>query len=139
MMQFYETKMGRAFFERQLPELIRSIDALAAVLNRPAQTVTLPVEADTEFLSDLYYGNYEPGIFKLTPESSELTQTINRAHAALEETLSEDSREKLLVYEDALTQRDTFEMKQAYESGFRTAVQMIMAGLSLPVPQEEAH
>ena len=100
--------------------------------------VTLPVEADLDFLSELYYGNYEPGIFKLTPESSELTQTINRAHAALEETLSEDSREKLQIYEDALTQRDTFEIKQAYESGFRTAVQMIMSGMSQPAPQKEA-
>lgn len=132
-MNFYETKMGHTFFEHQVPELIRAIDSLTATLNKPVQTVALPVEADSEFLSDLYYGNYEPGTFKLTPESSELTQTINRAHAALEETLSEDSREKLLTYEDALTQRDTFEMKQAYESGFRTAVQMIMAGMAWPV------
>lgn len=137
-MNFYETKIGHTFFERQVPELIRSIDALATALNRPVQTVTLPVEADLDFLSELYYGNYEPGIFKLTPESSELTQTINRAHAALEETLSEDSREKLQIYEDALTQRDTFEIKQAYESGFRTAVQMIMSGMSQPAPQKEA-
>lgn len=137
-MNFYETKIGHTFFERQVPELIRSIDALATALNRPVQTVTLPVEADLDFLSELYYGNYEPGIFKLTPESSELTQTINRTHAALEETLSEDSREKLQIYEDALTQRDTFEIKQAYESGFRTAVQMIMSGMSQPAPQKEA-
>ena len=45
-MNFYETKIGHTFFERQVPELIRSIDALATALNRPVQTVTLPVEAD---------------------------------------------------------------------------------------------
>lgn len=138
-MNFHDTAMGRTFFERQLPELIRSIDTLAAVLNKPAQTVTLPVEADPEFLSELYYGNYEPGNFEQTPESARLTRSINEAHAALVEKLSGDSLEKLRIYEDALTQRDSTEMKRAYVSGFRTAVQMIMVGMSRPDPKEEAH
>ncbi len=132
-MNFYETKMGRAFFENQLPRLIQSIQALTAALEKPPQAAVLSVEASPDFLSELYYGNYEPGIFKQTPESSELTQAVNDAHRKLEAMLSLEGREKLMEYEDALTQRDTYELRQAYESGFRTAVQMILAGMSQPV------
>ena len=73
-MNFHETKMGRIFFEHQLPQLIQSIQRLTAALDKPTQALTLPVEAD-------------PG---------------------------------------------TADMQLAYESGFRTAVQMLAAGLSRP-------
>lgn len=131
-MNFHETEMGHTFFEHQLPNLIRSIDALVAALGKPAQPVILPLEPDPEFLSELYYGNYEPGTFKQTPESADLTRTINEARDALEAALSEAAQEKLRLYEDALSMRDSDEIRWAYESGFRTAVQMILAGLSRP-------
>lgn len=132
MMNFYETRMGHAFFERQVPQLIQSIQDLTAAMNRPAQAAVLPVEPDPEFLSELYYGNYEPGIFKQTPEADELNHAVNQAYQALAETLSEQSRECLEAYLDAVANRNTADMKRAYESGFRAAVQMIMAGLSRP-------
>lgn len=132
-MNFHDTKMGHIFFEHQLPQLIRSIQALANALDKPAPAVTMPVEADPGFLSSLYYGSYEPGIFQQTPEGKKLTQAVNAAHEELEALLSEESREKLVKYQDALTLRETADMQLAYESGFRTAVQMIVAGLSRPV------
>ena len=132
-MNFYQTPMGRAFFERHVPQLIHAIEALTTALDKPAQSVALPVEADPEFLSKLYLGEYESAPFRQTPEGAEFTRAVNAAHEELEAMLSEQGREKLVKYQDTLTLRETADMQLAYESGFRTAVQMIVAGLSRPV------
>ena len=137
-MNFHETVMGRRFFEHQLPQLIQSIQALTAALDKPAQAAVLPVEADPNFLSELYFGNYESGVFKQTSETSELSQAVKRAYNTLVETLPDQSREDLEAYLDAAADRNSDDMRRAYESGFCTAVQMIMAGLSRPVLEKEA-
>ena len=131
-MNFYETKMGRIFFEHQLPQLIQSIQRLTTSLDKPTQALTLPVEADPGFLSSLYYGSYEPGPFRQTAKGRELTRAVNAAHDELTAVLPEETRKKLMEYQDALTMCETADMQMAYESGFRTAVQMLMAGLSRP-------
>lgn len=131
-MSFYQTPMGRAFFERHVPQLIHAIQALTTALGKSAPALIQPVEPDPDFLSELYYGNYEAATFQLTPESSELTRAINQAHSELEEAIPDPCRAKLRAYEDARSARDAFEMRRAYEAGFRTAVQMIVAGLSKP-------
>ena len=132
-MNFHDTVMGRRFFEHQLPQLIQSIQGLTAALAKPPQAAVLPVEADPEFLSELYFGNYESGVFKQTSETSELNQAVKRAYNTLVETLPDQSREDLEAYLDAAADRNSDDMRRAYESGFRTAVQLIMAGLSRPV------
>ena len=129
-MNFYETRMGRTFFEHQLPQLINVLQALTAALDKPAQPVALSVKGDPEFLSELYFGNYEPGIFKSTPEGDKLIQKLNDAYDALVETLSKESRVKLDRYLEIAAERSATDSRLAYESGFRTAVQMIVAGLS---------
>lgn len=67
-MNFHDTQMGRNFFEHQLPQLIEAIQALTAALDRPTQTITLPVSAEADFLHDLFLGDYEPEIFKASPK-----------------------------------------------------------------------
>lgn len=130
MMDFYQTPMGHTFFERHVPQLIQAIEALTSALDKPAQAVTLPVEADPEFLSRLYLGEYESAPFQQTPEGAELTRAVNTAHDELEALLPEGCHEKLMQYQDTLTMREGVDLQMAYESGFRTAVQMIVAGLS---------
>ena len=137
-MNFHETRMGHAFFEHQLPQLIHAIQALTAALDRPAQLVTLPVEGDPEFLSELYFGNYEPGIFKSTPEGDSLVQKLNDAYDVLVETLSKESCDRLDHYLEIAADRSAADARLAYESGYRTAVQMIVAGLSRPDIRKEA-
>lgn len=132
-MNFHDTKMGHIFFERQMPQLIQSIQALTAALDKPARQVILPVEPDPNFLSELYFGNYECGVFKQTAEPNELEQAVKQAYNVLVETLPEQSREDLEAYLDAAAERNSDNMRRAYESGFRTAVQMIIAGMSRPV------
>lgn len=138
-MNFYQTPMGRAFFERHVPQLIHAIEALTTALDKPAQSVALPVEADPEFLSKLYLGEYESVPFRQTPEGAEIIRAVNAAHEELETALPESCHEKLMKYQDTLTMREGVDLQMAYESGFRTAVQMIAAGLSRPaaIPEDK--
>ena len=136
MMNFHETQMGHSFYGHQLPQLIQAIQALTAALDKPAQAVVLPVEADPEFLSRLYLGEYESATFRQTPEGAELTRAVNTAHEELVAALPESCHEKLMQYQDTLTMREGVDMQMAYESGFRTAVQMMAAGLARPVDRQ---
>ena len=131
-MSFYETEMGRTFFACHVPQLIQAVQDLAVALSKSAPMMALPVKPEPEFLSELYHGNYEPETFKQTPESSLHTQVINTAHEDLLTVLTQEGREKLVKYEDALAEHNSAEMERAYESGFRIAVQMMVAGLSQP-------
>ena len=131
-MNFHDTKMGHIFYEHQLPQLIQAIQALTAALGKPMQAVALQVEADPEFLSKLYLGEYESAPFQQTPEGVEINRAVNAAHAELEAVLPESCHEKLMKYQDTLTMREGVDLQMAYESGFRTAVQMMAAGLSRP-------
>ena len=139
-MNFHDTKMGHTFFEHQLPQLIQAIQALTIALDKPVQAVALPEEADPEFMSKLYLGEYESAPFRQTPEGVEITRAVNAAHKDLEAALPESCHEKLMKYQDTLTMREGVDMQMAYESGFRTAVQMIAAGLSRPAdaPRDSA-
>lgn len=129
-MNFHDTKMGHTFFEHQLPQLIQAIQALTIALDKPVQAVALPMEADPEFLSRLYMGEYESAPFRQTPEGAEITRAVNVAHEELEAVVPESCHEKLMKYQDTLTMREGVDLQMAYESGFRTAIQMIAAGLS---------
>ena len=136
-MEFYQTQMGRAFFERQLPQLIDAVNALAAALSKPVPAAVLPVSADSNFLRNLFFGDYEPEIFKVSPELQRLGQTVSQDYKALTATLSEDSMKLLEEYETALSERNIAVTEQAYQAGIRIAVQMIVAGLSPSVSSEE--
>lgn len=60
-MQFYETKMGHQFFQCQLPALLSALQRIADTLGQPPKAVRLSAEVPADYLSDLYYGNLEPG------------------------------------------------------------------------------
>lgn len=136
-MEFYQTQMGRAFFGRQLPQLIDAVNALAAALSKSVPAAVLPVSADPNFLRNLFFGDYEPEIFKVSLELQRLGQTVSQDYKALTATLSEDSMKLLEEYETALSERNIAVTEQAYQAGIRIAVQMIVAGLSPSVSSEE--
>ena len=56
-MEFYQTQMGRIFFERQIPQLIEAVNGLTAALSKPASAAVLPVSADPSFLRNLFFGD----------------------------------------------------------------------------------
>lgn len=131
-MNFYEMRMSRRFVERQLSQLTESIQALADALARPAGTITLPDQADSDFLEKLYRGNYEPAVFKPSAENRQITQAIRQAHITLSAGLSKSQQDALANLEAALSERSTIDAERAFEDGFRAAVQMMIAGLSAP-------
>lgn len=131
-MYFHETKMGHIFFEHQLPQLIDAINALTASLSKSVTPAVLPAAADPEFLHDLFFGNYEPEIYKVTPELQWFDQGVNQARGPLAKTLSHKSERQLEEYEAALAARNIAVTEQAYRAGIHAAVQMILAGLTCP-------
>ena len=136
-MEFYQTQMGRAFFERQVPQLIDAVNALATALSKPAPAAVLPVAADSNFLRDLFFGDYEPEIYKVSPELQRFNRAVDQAHTSLVATLPEDSVAQLEEYETALSERNIAVTEQAYQAGIRVAVQMIVAGLLPSISNEE--
>lgn len=134
LMNFYETRMGHNFFEHQLPELIKALNRLSAALSSPVPASQPAVSPNPKFLHDLYFGRYEPEVYKVQLENRQLSRAVSQARKALAETLPEESEKKLEAYEAALSARNADLTELAYESGVRAAVQMIMAGLSLPTP-----
>lgn len=134
-MNFHETKQGKMFFNAQLPQLILSIQELTAALSHPAPAVSLPIQADPDFLSELYLGNYESEVFNPAYADHDLTKAVEDAHTALVTAIPEHCRDALEKYADITAERNCAVAELAYESGFRAAVQMIVAGLSAPVPR----
>ena len=136
-MEFYQTPMGRTFFEHQIPQLIDAVNALAAAQSKPVPAAVLPVSIDPQFLCDLFFGAYEPEVFKVSPELQRLGRIVDQKYRSLTATLSEDSMKLLEEYETALSERNIAVTEQAYQAGIRIAVQMIVAGLSPSVSSEE--
>ena len=136
-MEFYQTQMGRAFLGRQVPQLIDAVNALAAALSKPAPAAVLPVAADSNFLRDLFFGDYEPEIYMVSPELQRFNRAVDQAHTSLVATLPENIVAQLEEYETALSERNIAVTEQAYQAGIRVAVQMIVAGLSPSISNEE--
>lgn len=131
-MNFYETKMGSHFFNHQLPQLIQALQDIAVALSRPMMPVKLPMEVKADFLSDLYWGNYEPSVFQRNEETPKLDAAVMGARSALTEMLPAAAQDCFETYQAAVDSRTSVVVKRAYESGYCTAVQMILAGLAMP-------
>mgnify|MGYP007110269509 FL=1 len=134
-MNFYETKMGHIFFNHQMPELIRTLQEIATALSKPAPAaVQLKDVGEPDFLHNLFYGNYEPDIYGCISVPSRLDQNVKEAEKALLPALGE-SKKLFEQYQAAIYERNSSIAEQSYCCGYRTAVQMIVSGLTAPPPQ----
>ncbi|MDE7351540.1 MAG: hypothetical protein K2O06_00590 [Acetatifactor sp.] len=134
-MNFYETKMGHIFFNHQMPELIRTLQEIATALSKPAPAaVQLKDVGEPDFLHNLFYGNYEPDIYGCVTVPSRLDQNVKEAEKALLPALGE-SKKLFEQYQAAIYERSSSIAEQSYCCGYRTAVQMIVSGLTAPPPQ----
>lgn len=88
-MNLHETEYGRRFFNSQLPSLIKALERIAENLSAPKQSLSADFVADPDFLHDLYYGDYEPSVFKT---QSEHQKQLNHTSA-----LDEENRDHLLT------------------------------------------
>ena len=136
-MNFHETKMGAFFFNRQLPDLIKALREIAAALS-VSKTAPAPFRltdtGETDFLHNLFYGNYEPDIYGCVTAPSRLDQNVKEAEKALIPALGE-SKMLFEQYQRAISERDSAIAEQSYCCGYRTAVQMIVSGLVALPPQ----
>lgn len=137
MANLHETRMGQNFFNNQLPQLIQALQKTAAALIKPAAVLKLPLTADSDFLSELYFGNYEPEVFIRRECNRTLDASVTETQKALLKDLSVEALNKLEQYQTAVEARSSKVAEQAYQSGFRTAVQMMVSGLSAPAEAEE--
>ena len=134
-MNFYETKMGHIFFNHQMPELIRTLREIATALSKPAPAaVQLKDVGEPDFLHNLFYGNYEPDIYGCVTVPSRLDQNVKEAEKALLPALGE-SKNLFEQYQAGIYERSSSIAEQSYCCGYRTAVQMIVSGLTAPPPQ----
>lgn len=131
-MQFHETNMGRTFFQGQLPKLIGALEEIAKALRAPAPVCQVPLEISPDFLSELYYGQYDPSGEPVSAAQKQCTQKILSCQKDLRATCSENVWAQIENYRSALDERSTLEREQAFSAGFRTAMRMVAAGLSTP-------
>lgn len=130
-MEFFQTRMGQEFFTKQLPSLIRSLERLREVF---APHIAMPgMEADPEFLSKLNYGDGTLPDGKMTPEGHRLYEKVSVAHEELEAALSEEGKQKLNMYDQAVTARGSYQEERAFEAGVRFAMKTVLAGMARPV------
>ena len=134
-MNFYETKAGQVFFESQFPRLTKALEEIAAALSRPQPAMKLDATPDQELLSSLFYGSYSPEKYQSYEQIRILNRQVSQAEIALRKTLTPEADELLDVYQRADNLRDDAVAEQAYASGFRTAVQMLLAGSTTPQTQ----
>ena len=134
-MNFHETKMGTIFFNQQIPELIKALRDIATALSKPVPAaIRLAETGEPDFLHNLFYGNYEPDIYGCVTVPSRLDQNVKEAEKALLPALGQFQR-LFEQYQTAVSERDSAIAEQSYCCGYRTAVQMIVSGLTTLQPQ----
>lgn len=134
-MDFHETAYGRVFFNSQLPQLIRVLGELSKSIRDARQSLSKGTAINPDFLHDLYFGDYEPLVFKeQSGELKELNRRVSDAEHSLRQVLS-GTPDLLLafdVYQRAADERGSAVTEQAFESGYQTAINMLVAGLVTP-------
>lgn len=134
-MDFHETIYARRFFEAQLPNLIKAMERVADGLAHIEAVSLQGIIPASNFLHGLYYGDYEPSVFKKqSSQQKELDQAASAAETALRDILqsSPSAVKAFETYQIAVGEQHGAVVEQAFESGYQTAMQMLMAGLSLP-------
>lgn len=126
-MNFFETQMGRRFFEGQLPQLIKALQGISDKLYQPVAAIRLSAEPDPNFLAELYK---QSQVWEPTEASRRLTHAIIEVQQGFLPALSEQERKAFEHYQEVVEERDLEFAERAYRTGFQTAVQMMVTGLS---------
>lgn len=122
-MNLHETEYGRRFFNSQLPSLIKALERIAESLSAPKQSLSADFVADPDFLHDLYYGDYEPSVFKTQSEhQKQLNHNASMAEELLRQKMgnSPEAIAALEAYQLAAGECSSIVAEQAFESGFQT-------------------
>lgn len=130
-MNFHETMMGQKFFTNQLPRLINSLEGIRAALNREQKPVMVQVpEVQSDFLTELYYGNVEIGASSERGYSDQYIKELLPLQKKLEEKLTPEQWSLYLRCQEVISKFAEQEAGRMFEHGFQLAIQLIVAGLS---------
>lgn len=133
MTYFYETQMGHRFFNGQLPALIHALENIAEALpGRPIPADKLPQMNDTDILQELYFGTYEPDLFKRSEKISSLDRQVIQEESSLLPLLDPITAEQFETYQAAVSVRDSAVAEQAYKAGFQLAVDLLLSSRLQP-------
>lgn len=131
-MNFYETRMGRIFFESQLPKLIAALQDIAVTFKTPRTVLKAAHEIPPDFLAELYHGNYDPSDMPDSEPARLCTEEIKNCQQFLKALASPEVWTHIEQYRSLLDARGVIEREQAFASGFQSAMTMLAAGLSQP-------
>lgn len=131
-MEFYETQMGRRFFEGQLPKLIHVLEDIASSLSQKAAPLSLPTESPENFLEELYYGNLEIGVCSREGYSNQCEKEIISMQDELQAKLTPEQWALYQQCNALIGERNLKEASRMFQHGFRLAVNLIAAGLRTP-------
>jgi len=133
-MNFHETKMGRIFFEGTAPRIAQALEVIAKRLDTPATAAVLPgtCEVPADFLAELYQGSYDPSEEPDNEDVAHCTTEILAAENTLRAAVSPDVWRQFDLVLSLVNKRGDRQREQAFAAGFRSAMMMVMAGLTRP-------
>ncbi len=133
-MNFFETKMGQRFFEGTAPKIAEALERIAKKLDTPAPTAVLPrtCEVPADFLAELYQGNYDPSDEPDTEDVARCTAEILVKEDALQASVSPETWKRIDHILSLISKRGDGQLEQAFAAGFRSAMTMVVAGLTRP-------
>ncbi len=129
-MDFHDTKMGQAFYQSQLPRLIAAVEKLTSALKASTPVYQMAQAVPEDFLTDLYYGRYDPSGLPNSASVEEYTLKIIAFQEQLREVVTPEVWDLIEQYRTLLDCRGIHERGQAFTAGFQSAMTMVAAGLA---------
>ena len=132
-MNIWESQLGQDFLAYQMPALIAALEKLA---KKPAYVpLQIPETTVPGILRDFYNGTFHPvenlGDVML-PAYKELGEKLRELEREIRSRISPEEWILVEQYCHTLVERDGVELEMAFETGYRTATQLLVAGLTLP-------
>lgn len=138
IMEFYETKQGRIFYEGTLPRIVVALEKIAGSLSAPTPSLRIAHEVPEDFLTDLYWGNFDPSGGPDSEESAQCSAEIKAAQETVKSQVKPEVWEQIDNVFSLISRRSDIDRAEAYAAGFRSAATMLAAGMSKPCRKEVA-
>ena len=136
-MNFHETALGRRFFEGQLPQLITALKEISAALNAPKPVMQMNTEYREDYLVQLYYTNFDPDTAPDRETHAFYDSAIAQMQDEIRDAVTGELWQKIEHSYSTIATRTAAEREQAFAVGFRTAMTMMVCGLSAPKPNKD--
>ena len=136
-MEFYETIIGKRFFEHQLPRLLDTLERIGNTLENLQNvsfiqpfSAAFTTESQEEELLALLYDRVlkSNGFSKATRLAKGMQETLS-ALGKLEKTLSKEQWNLFLQYNAAVNLHSSEESQEMFRQGYGTAIRLMAVGL----------